>query len=290
MASKKEFTELNTNVHRFFKTMESLDSCQFLLLSDVHYDSPHCERGMLEKHLNQAKKQGAYIFIFGDWFDVMGCYKDPRSKAAEIRSQYLSQEFSYLDMIIEDSIAFLKPYANNILLLSEGNHETAIWKRHDTNPLKRLVDGLQPYNQSISRGRYSGYINFKLSYAKGKDEYTKNLHYHHGFGGNAKRSKGMLDAQIEAMKYPDAHILCRGHDHQKWHDPSTTKQRLSAQGNIYWESIEYVKTGSYKAGLNKGEGGFEVERNFMPTKLGGWWLNMQLIKGYGIEQYLVEAK
>jgi len=208
---------LENNIHRISHEVASTQTSTYLLLSDVHYDSLHCDRQLLKKHLDQAKEYNAQVLIFGDWFDVMGCYGDPRSKSNEIRQDYMSKDFSYLDMVIEDSIEFLQPYADNILLISEGNHETNIKKRHDTDPLKRLLDGLHAYNPNICRGRYTGWVLFENKYKKGSHNRTFKLHYHHGFGGNAKRSKGMLDVQLEAMRYPDADILCRGHDHQKWH-------------------------------------------------------------------------
>ncbi len=192
-------------------------------------------------------------------------------------------------MVIEDSIEFLRPYANNIALISEGNHETMVAKKHDTNPLKRLANGLQAHNPSIAHGRYSGYAVFSFEYELGNVKVKRTLHYHHGFGGNAKRSKGMLDVQLEVMKYPDADILARGHDHQKWYDPSTTRQRLTRRGNVYYDSTAFVKTGSYKAGLGAGEGGFEVEKNFMPVKLGGWWLHFHFNKQNGLHFSLSEA-
>jgi len=280
---------LRKNVHRFTFHTEYQGLEHVLLASDVHYDSPNCDRQLLKKHLDQAVSCGAAVLIFGDWFDIMGTYNDPRSKASDIRSDYLSKDFSYLDMVIEDSIEFLRPYAQNIALISEGNHETMVAKKHDTNPLKRLVSGLQAYNPDIAHGRYSGYAFFKFRYKHGQTNSTSILHYHHGFGGNAKRSKGMLDVQLEAMKYPDAHILCRGHDHQKWFDPSTTRQRVTRRGNITYDSVFYVKTGSYKAGLEGGEGGFEVEKNFMPTRLGAWWLHLNFNKDFGISLSIEEA-
>jgi UDP-2,3-diacylglucosamine pyrophosphatase LpxH len=280
---------MRNNVHRF-TLQEPYEAFEHVLLaSDVHYDSPHCDRKLLKKHLDQARNSGALVLIFGDWFDVMGTYNDPRSKASDIRSDYLSKDFSYLDMVVEDSVEFLRPYADNIALISEGNHETMVAKKHDTNPLKRLVSGLQAYNPDIGHGRYSGYVFLRFRYENGQTCSTSILHYHHGFGGNAKRSKGMLDVQLEAMKYPDAHILCRGHDHQKWYDPSTTRQRVTRKGNIYYDNIHYIKTGSYKAGLGAGEGGFEVEKNFMPTRLGGWWLSYHFNKDYGLSHSVREA-
>jgi len=105
-----------------------------------------------------------------------------------------------------------------------------------------------------------------------------NIHYHHGFGGSAKRSKGMLDVQIEAMKYPDAHILVRGHTHQKWYDPSTARMRVTRNGKIYKDKIKYIQSGSYVDGIGAGKAGWAVEKNFNPTDIGGWFVDFKYKK------------
>ena len=52
---------------------------KFLLMSDIHIDSRKCDRALLKKHLDQAKAEGAGVFIFGDLFDAMQGKYDPRS-------------------------------------------------------------------------------------------------------------------------------------------------------------------------------------------------------------------
>ena len=54
-----------------------------------------------------------------------------------------------------------------------------------------------------------------------------NVHYHHGYGGGAKRSKGILGADIDQKDFPDADFILRGHDHQKWHLPVTVDRITS---------------------------------------------------------------
>ena len=46
--------------------------------SDVRFDSARCYRESLKRHLDEAKKLGASISIFGDWFDAMQGRFDPR--------------------------------------------------------------------------------------------------------------------------------------------------------------------------------------------------------------------
>lgn len=44
---------------------------RYLLLADVHFDSPHCNRRLLRSLLTEAQETGAGVFVFGDWFDGM---------------------------------------------------------------------------------------------------------------------------------------------------------------------------------------------------------------------------
>lgn len=278
-----QIEELTDNVHRFQIPCDYTDLIPTLMISDVHYDSIKCKRELLEKHLDKIVEQDGLIFIYGDWFDIMATYGDKRMKREGVDSRYIVRGRSYLDVVIEDSIEFLSPYAENIALISAGNHETAIQKHCDTDPIFRLVTGLNRDNgTNIQIGAYSGYILMDFANKNGSRR-SKKIHYHHGFGGNAKRSKGMLDVQIEVMKYPDADLLCRGHDHQKWYDPSTTRFRVDPRtGQISKDSVGYLKTGSYKDGLEEGKHGWEVEKNFLPTKMGGWFVNFEYHREKGV--------
>lgn len=38
-----------------------------LLLSDLHWDNPHCDRALLKRHLDLALERNAAIMIFGDF-------------------------------------------------------------------------------------------------------------------------------------------------------------------------------------------------------------------------------
>lgn len=247
-----------------------------LHISDVHYDSSHCDREMLKRHLDQIKACDGHVFIYGDWFDVMGCHQDPRSKAQDIRPEYIQRGSEYLNLIVEDSLEFLRPYAKNIAFISEGNHETEIRKRRDIDILGWMTSRLRDMGSPVIRGHYSGWNGFRFFKDKGVDRRLILTHYHHGYGGNAKRSKGMLDAQIATFQYPDADIIFRGHDHNKFHDPSNVKYRFNrTHCSITKATTHYVKTGSYKDGIGDGLGGWEVQKGFAPTRLGGWFIDFQ---------------
>jgi UDP-2,3-diacylglucosamine pyrophosphatase LpxH len=243
-----------------------------LMCSDIHLDSIHCKRDLLKEHFDEIKKAGGIICIYGDLLDVMASYGDKRIKREYVDPLFIKPGVSYLDSVIDYTVQFLEPYRENIKLITYGNHEQTIRKFHDTDPLRRIKYRLvQGHDVEIGLGYYSGW--FIIEGQRGRNEVRNYIHYHHGFGGNAKRSKGMLDVQIEAMRYPDADILIRGHTHQKWYDPSTTRQRITRAGRIYKDKVKYIQSGSYVDTVADGKGGWVVEKNFTPTDLGGWFVD-----------------
>jgi hypothetical protein len=61
---------------------------------------------------------------------------------------------------IEEGAEFLKPYAQNIGMISKGNHEITVLKHHETNVINRLIYRLGDH---IEAGDYSGFIKFFFS-------------------------------------------------------------------------------------------------------------------------------
>lgn len=278
--------ELSENVHLFeFHNVKSTDVVPTLFCSDIHLDSIGCKRDILKRHFDEIKEANGLIFIFGDLLDVMGSYGDRRLQREDIDPIFIQHGRTYLDLVAEFTIDFLKPYAKNIALISYGNHEKTINKFHNHDILRSIVWALN-LNQgvNIQLGAYSGWVFLRLK--NGQASQIQKIHYHHGFGGSAKRSKGMLDVQIEAMKYPDANILVRGHTHQKWFDPSTARMRVTAKGRIYKDKIKYIQSGSYVDGIGAGKSGWPVEKNFNPTDIGGWFVDFKLKKS-NADQYII---
>lgn len=245
----------------------------FLLTSDNHWDSTKCARKLLKKHFDQAKERDAQIIINGDWFDVMQGKWDPRGNYSDLRPEYATA--TYLDDVVKDAYEFLKQYKANILIIGNGNHETNITKRHATNLIDKLVFMLNTDKDSkeVLMGAYEGWITFHFN--EGGNRRSKRMFYHHGYGGNAPRSKGMLKTDIDIMQHPDADIIIQGHDHNKWYIPVAI-ERISDNGNIRESLVHRIQLGSYKMKTNKGLG-WEVEKNFNQPSLGGWWLKFSSI-------------
>ncbi len=247
---------------------EHNESAECLFLSDVHWDSTHCDRELLTKHLDQALKNGSSVYIFGDWFDLMQGMYDPRRSYSGLRPEYKS--ITYLDDVVNDSAQYLEKYKSVLQFLGRGNHETNIEKRLSTSPLDRLA---QLLNANVTVGPYAGWLLFRFHIST--TCLTKRIHYHHGYGGNAPRSKGVLNVDIDQKEWPDADLIVSGHTHQKWHVPISV-ERINQSGTINESTVHHIKLGSYKK-LDR-RAGWEVEKGFAQPRLGGWWVRFEVIQ------------
>lgn len=265
--------KISSNVHR----ITARENLPLLIVSDIHFDSLHCDHESLKKHFDQIKEKNGKIFIVGDLFDVMGCHKDPRSTPSQINPIYIQKGRSYLDLVVEDCYEFLKPYKENLALISYGNHEMSILKHRDTDPLERIIFLLNQTAGTVCKGSYAGWLICSLERSGGISNRIFNIAYHHGKGGGAQRSKGILYSQLDTMEFPDANMIVSGHDHNKLYDPSNVRKRMdSATGKTYKDTVHWLKTGSYAKSPE--DFGWVVEKGFMGKRMGGWFVDLQYIR------------
>jgi hypothetical protein len=234
-------------------------------ISDVHFDSVHCKRDILLKLLRQAQEREAGIFSVGDWGDVMQVKGDPRSSKNELRPEYLCED--YIDAVVDDSIEFLRPFKDNFLMMSEGNHETGALSHHETNIIGRICKAL-----NIPHLGYAGYIRFMFRYEKdGRKSGMSSIPmwFHHGAGGGGEVNKGVARAQRERGPIPDARIYVSGHTHQAWAIPDA-RVRLTPGGKTTTERTLHVNLPTFKDEFNL-RGGYHVVKGRWPRVIGGYW-------------------
>lgn len=247
----------------------------FLLTSDWHFDNKHCDRVKLGDHLKECADRGGYWCSFGDTFDCMGGKWDPRSGKEDLRPEY--QRGDYLDAIVEDAAAFIAPHAHRGIVISDGNHETAIKRRHETDLTRRLVDFTnRDTGSKIRHGTYQGWVLLRLvdgsSGAGNGGRSTVRIRYHHGHGGGGEVTKGVIQAQRRATYLPDADIVVSGHIHEVFHQ-EFTRERVTDQGDIRLDTQLHLSMSSYKDEY-RGGGGYHVEKGRTPRPIGGWWVRL----------------
>jgi hypothetical protein len=204
------------------------------------------------------------VTIFGDFFDFMQGRYDPRGNKGAIRPEHKVDD--YVDAVIQDGADFLAQYCTHVVV-TKGNHETNILKRLETDVTKRLVIALKERGVQAISGEYNGWVIFSI-YRNNSDVSRAYASYHHGSGGNAPRSKGVLGVDINQKENPDADIVFRGHDHNKWLVPQTVRRINHVTKKMVRKIVRHVQLGSYKMMSEKS--GWEQEKGFGEPTLGGW--------------------
>ena len=261
----KKVKRLQLNFHRYeFTTNSNKGELELFITSDWHFDNPKTNRKMLFNHLDEAKRRNAYIIINGDLLCLMQGKYDPRGSKSSIRPEHNGN--NYLDLVINDTAEKLVPYAHLILQINQGNHETSVSKRSETNVLERLVERINALaNSNIQLGAYMGFINMKLGKGTGNNR-TFNIAYSHGNWGGVV-TKGALSVSRYAALFDCADIIISGHTHDSWHMKFNKLTPNLHKGKIENKVQHHIKTGTYKEEFEEGEG-WAVEKIAMPKSLG----------------------
>ncbi|RCW38673.1 metallophosphoesterase [Marinilabilia salmonicolor] len=251
-----------------------------LLLSDVHFDSKHCDRKLLKKHLDEAKEKNAQIFIFGDLWDCMGGKYDPRSGKGDLRPEY--QVKDYFDEIVRDAIKFFKPYKDNIKLVTYGNHELSVLKRQEVDLLKNFTERL-----GIQKGEYSGFVRFSFSDDEKKRHVStsKLLYYNHGSGGNSPVTRGVIKTN-RRQNYISADYFVSGHIHSEWL-MALPMVSVNQKGKVIKKEQTHISLGTYKD--DHGSGGWADMKEFPPPSMGGSWIKFEYDND-NIKESFIRAK
>lgn len=249
------------------------DSQRVLLQSDVHWDNPKCDRDLFESHLEEAREHDAPIVDAGDFFCAMQGKWDKRSNKNDLRPEH--RRADYLDALVSTAADALRPYGDLLTVRGDGNHETAIVKRHETSLTERLVERLKAQGSTtVQRGGYSGFIVFELVTCKAQRMPVK-LHYLHGHGGGGPVTRGVIQSNRHAVYMADADIVLTGHTHDAWMVP-IARVRLNADNSKIDHANQYhVSTPGYKEEWGDGYGGWHVERGGPPKPVGAAWLTFR---------------
>ena len=238
---------------------------RYLLIADVHFDNPLCDRRLLRRHLDEARESGAGVMCFGDWFDAMGGRSDPRRSKTGVRDAHNAD--NYLDLIVDDSAEFLEPYAAHLVMMSDGNHEASIRKNIEVDLLDHLCRRLQ-----VQHMGYSGWVRLMFERPGGGDRTQRRLWFHHGSGGGGPVTRGVIATNRRAAMVSDADIVVSGHIHEAW-QVEVPRHGLSNGGHERRSTQLHVSCATYKDDWTL-EGGWHMERGAPPKPLGGWWLEL----------------
>jgi hypothetical protein len=288
-ATRWHVDTLGRNIHRINLTVDRVgDEQRVLLMSDVHWDNPHCDRDLLARHLDEAVKADAPVLDAGDWFCAMQGRFDNRSNKADLLPEH--QRGDYLDALVRTSAEWLKPYQHLLTVRGFGNHETSILKRHETHLTERLVERLKAHGaKHVVMGGYSGFVVFNVTHA-GTRRAAFKLHYHHGSGGGGPVTRGVIQTNRQAVYLADADLVWNGHTHDAWQMPIARVRLNPSCTEVEHVRQMHIRTAGYKNEYADGYGGWHIERWGPPKPLGAAWLVFRHQRGGGVDYDVVEAK
>jgi len=252
---------------------------QVAMLSDLHWDNPHCDRDMLKRHLDYCLEEDIPVMVNGDLFCCMQGRMDRRSNKSDIRPEHNNAR--YLDSIIETAVEWFLPYAHIIKLVGYGNHETAIIKFQETDILQRFVDLLNyKAGSNIQTGGYGGWLIVKQNSGWGS-KYSTKVKYFHGSGGGGIVTKGAINLTRALETYENFDVFTMGHIHENScrNDVRDTIEHHSVGGYVLKQKqLHLMLTGTYKEEYGDGSQGWHVERGAPIKPLGGRILTIKLLR------------
>lgn len=241
-----------------------------LLLSDVHWDNPKCDRNLLKSYLDKAKEKNFPVLFNGDTFCLMQGAYDPRKSKKDIRPEH--NQTNYFDAVVDSAIEWFAPYASLIKMIGYGNHETSVLKRNETDIVARFASGLNlKTGSSIEIGGYGGWVVFQFSGWNKKN--SVKLKYHHGYGSGGPVTKGVIHFNRLSTYILGADIIWMGHTHE-CNEIAYAVEYLDNKYKSRQKNILMVRTATFKEEYDNGQEGWHIERGGPPKPLGGRWLQL----------------
>lgn len=284
-----QFASVSGAVQRFSLELPHVgDEQWFLLQTDVHWDNPHCDRALLKRHLDLALERNAPVLDGGDFFCAMQGKWDNRSNKSELRPEH--QDARYLDKLVETAADWLRPYAPILTLRGQGNHETSIQKRHETNLTERLCERLRAGGAPhVVAGGFSGWVSLGVTFAQ-TSKTRLVIWWNHGYGGGGPVTRGVIQSNRQAVYVTNADIVWNGHTHDHWQLP-IARVGLNHCHRVEHSRQVHLRTAGYKEEYRQGSGGWHVERGGPPKPVGGAWLRIWLdSRRGGLDWEITEAR
>ena len=227
------------------------ESAGIFLMSDLHIGAADLAYHKLKGELQEAKERGDRILVNGDVFDAI-LPGDRKRFVADVLHPRLIGRRDIMTAAIDMAVELLGPVVEHIDMLGVGNHDTAVEKYHSFDPVNALIDKLhgclpRKSKHKISYGGYGGFVRYSVG-IDDKHKHSRNLviGYHHGHGGAAPVTKGMIDFN-RLQTWMDADVYWIGHKHNKWAAESVRVYCPHRNDSVkpVLKQVRQIHTGSY---------------------------------------------
>lgn len=256
-----------------------------LFIGDLHLDSPFTDRAGIKRVMDEAIERDAAIILLGDTFDAMSGKGDKRASKAALMERYVGRD-DYMNALLEDVAAFLRPYASHVWILLHGNHDTSLTRVHEIDLVKLLAQDLNQHGGSVVTPGYQTYLVVRCT--KPTDDARGHFTFGfitHGSGGASQVTKGTTVAARRATTYPDAEFIVSGHLHTDF-TVGHAQYRVSPRGRTYIAKQRHVQVGAHKI-ESPTEPSWAVERGMPPTVPTSYWLEFRRARGENPAQPVV---
>lgn len=244
----------------------------FLLTSDWHLDNPHCERKRLARTMDMARERRAVHLVIGDALDLMQGKYDPRSNKADIRPEYLGKP--YLQAVMDDWSTFVGPYADQLALVTRGNHEQSVSRRVEWDVAENLSARLRAdHGARTQTGAYAGYLRLVFTNPTGTIRSIDAV-YDHGSGGGGPVTRGIIGTNRRSVYTAPTDWVLTGHVHERWH-VEIPREHFGRTGKVSLRSQHHLCLGGWKEERLKGSE-WHVETGKPPKPIGGYWARVFL--------------
>lgn len=191
------------------------------LMSDLHIGAAHVDYKLIEKEIFEAEEKGDRVLINGDLLDLI-LPKDAKRFTPSSVHPRMARRNDQVNAAIEWAVELLSPVAHLIDMIGVGNHEVTTQKWNAVDPTLLILYELEKVARTrdpehvIHYGGYTGFVDYRLrcrdSAKHGGVRWV--LYYHHGSGGVAPVTKGIIDFNRRDV-FIDADMIWMGHKHQK---------------------------------------------------------------------------
>lgn len=180
----------------------------------------------------------------------------------------------------EGFVYCLTTHSGNFFVRRDGiayvTGNSAWLKHHETCPTTNLVRAIKSINRDsqMGAGGYGGWVKFRVSIHGLNLTWT--LRYHHGSGGSAPMSMGVLDSRRMYSWIEGADMIAVGHNHQS-NIAGIAREYLETRNGVYevrHRHCDFVRCGTYKQDWGDGSGGWIVEKGSGPSPIRAKWVRL----------------
>jgi len=213
--------------------------------SDPHFGASDVDYDLLDQERKKVLKRGDRLCVNGDVFDAILTRDTKRYEPTKLHKS-LQGRNDLLNGAIDMAYSYYAPLASRIDMIGTGNHESALEKHHNVDPISLLVKRLnQLPDTQIAYGGYAGFVQYSFQDKPQNFQPQKfTVFYWHGSGGGNSLASSASEFEKKGF-IEGADVFWIAHKHTRMAieverlscPPSGHKPVLRKQWNI--------RTGSY---------------------------------------------